>query len=106
MTSKVQEFTGKRLPPNAGKGRPKGSPNRTTATAKEMILGALSDLGGQAWLVEQAEADPKAFLSLLARLIPTETSASISADVRQSSGNVEEVRVTIIDPKPRLEGEA
>ena len=35
-------------------GRQKGSTNKTTAELKEMILGALSEVGGQAYLVQQA----------------------------------------------------
>jgi hypothetical protein len=39
-------------PPAAGKGRPKGARNKLTRDVKEMILGALSDVGGQKWLVK------------------------------------------------------
>lgn len=52
------------------RGRPKGSPNRCAKTVKEMILGALDELGGQTWLVEKAKAEPKAFMTLLSRLLP------------------------------------
>ena len=39
-------------------------------TLKEMIIGALHDLGGERWLAEQAEANPVAFLTLLGRVLP------------------------------------
>lgn len=37
MSSKLQTATGKPMPPNAGKGRPKGIPNKATATVREAI---------------------------------------------------------------------
>ena len=37
-----------------------------------MILGALDDAGGQAYLTEQARENPVAFMALLARLLPRE----------------------------------
>ena len=59
-------------PPNAGKGRPKGAANRMNRTLREMILGALDDAGGQAYLAEQAHQNPVAFLTLLGRVLPRE----------------------------------
>lgn len=37
-----------------------------------MILGALSDVGGQDYLVRQAEENPTAFMGLIAKVLPTE----------------------------------
>lgn len=59
-------------PPAAGKGRPKGSPNKATAQLKDMILQALDNSGGVAYLEERAN-DPKtatAFLSLIGKVLP------------------------------------
>lgn len=53
-----------------GSGRAKGTVNKTTATIKEMILKALDEAGGVAYLVEQAKQNPAAFMSLLARVLP------------------------------------
>lgn len=50
--------TVKRKPPRAGMGRPKGSPNKTTQTAKDAIALAAERLGGAARLVEWAQEDP------------------------------------------------
>ena len=66
---------GKRVqtPPNAGKGRPPGIPNKATKALKEMILGALDQAGGEAYLLECAR-DPKLagpFLSLVGKVLPT-----------------------------------
>jgi hypothetical protein len=45
--SKIQESTGKRLPPNAGKGRKKGIPNRLTRTIREALEAAFSEVGAE-----------------------------------------------------------
>jgi hypothetical protein len=59
-------------PPNAGKGRPKGATNTMTRSLREMILGALDEAGGQAYLAEQAQKNPAAFLALLGKVLPPE----------------------------------
>ncbi len=53
-------------------GRQPGTPNRITADLRAMILEALDRVGGQDYFVQQATTNPKAFMSLLARLIPTQ----------------------------------
>jgi len=53
-----------------GSGRAKGTVNKTTATIKEMILKALDESGGVAYLARQAEENPTAFMSLLAKVLP------------------------------------
>ena len=63
-------------PRHAGAGRTKGTPNRTTKHLKEALLRAADDAhpqGVRGWLVELSDKDPKAFASLLARLLPTES---------------------------------
>lgn len=52
-------------------GRTKGTPNKVTKQLKEMILGALSDVGGQEYLAEQARENPVAFLALIGKVLPT-----------------------------------
>lgn len=51
-------------------GRVKGVPNKLSRDLKEMILGALSDVGGQAYLKGQAETNPNAFLGLVGKVLP------------------------------------
>jgi hypothetical protein len=55
---------------NAGKGRPKGSPNKATKELKEMILQALDDSGGVDYLKRQAHEKPVAFLALVGKVLP------------------------------------
>ena len=70
-------------PPAAGRGRPKGAPNKTTKALKDMILGALSDVGGQSYLARQAEENPTAFLTLVGKVLPHELKADL-----EGSGNM------------------
>ena len=57
-------------PPNAGKGRPKGSLNKVTADVKAMVLQALNDAGGAEYLLLQARDNPNAFLTLVGKVLP------------------------------------
>ena len=59
------------LPPAAGKGRKPGSKNKITAELKDMILQALDEAGGVAYLVEQAKKDNASpFLALVGKVLP------------------------------------
>lgn len=60
---------GEPRPANAG--RRKGTINKTTATLKEMILGALQAKDGQKYLERQADENPGAFMTLLGKVLPT-----------------------------------
>lgn len=60
-----------RKPPTR-RGSRKGIPNKVTADIKSMVLGALSAMGGQRYLEEQAEANATAFMGLLGKILPTQ----------------------------------
>ena len=76
--SKEQTAAEKKLPPNAGKGRKAGTPNKTTAALKDAILKAAelsgSDGKGKNGLVgylrRVADEDVKAFSGLLGKVLP------------------------------------
>jgi hypothetical protein len=81
----------KKKPPNAGKGRKQGVPNKTTMLLKVAIIEAAAAVGENGkgkgklkgyckWLAVQ---EPKAFASLLGRVLPTQ----IEVDP-DSAGNV------------------
>lgn len=57
-------------PPAAGRGRPKGAPNKVTKQLKDMILTALDDAGGVKYLKTQAVSNPTAFLTLVGKVLP------------------------------------
>ncbi|MBI2725406.1 MAG: hypothetical protein HYX42_04065 [Polaromonas sp.] len=77
-STKVQESAEKKLPPNAGKGRKAGVPNKTTAVLKDAILAAAVAVGydgnGQGGLTGYlklvASSDVKAFAGLLGKVLP------------------------------------
>ncbi len=67
----------KRKPPAAGKGRPKGSVNKTTALLKDAILKAAENAGNKigseglvSYLEDQAVQNPGPFMSLLGKVLP------------------------------------
>lgn len=76
-SSKVEK-SAKWIPPNAGKGRVKGVPNKVTNDVRQMLLASLNAVGGQQYLEEQATANPKAYLSLISKVIPQEVKSQIT----------------------------
>ena len=59
-------------PPNAGKGRPKGSPNKLTKSARDAFALAFEGIGGAEALRRWALENQTEFFKLYARLIPVE----------------------------------
>lgn len=79
-------------PPAAGRGRPKGSPNKMQAAIKEMIVQALENKGGVEYLERQAEANPTAFMTLVGKVLPLQVSGDPDAPL------VHEIRRTVVRP--------
>lgn len=70
---------------NAGKGRPKGSPNKTTALLKDAILQAATEAGGGnlvEYLKAQASANPGPFMALLGKVLPMQVTGEDGGPVR------------------------
>ena len=67
---------------NAGKGRPKGAPNKTTKAVKDMILTALDKAGGEDYFFQQAQANPTAFMTLVGKVLPQDT--TITGNITQT----------------------
>jgi hypothetical protein len=64
---------------NAGKGRPKGSQNKLTATIKEAIEQSFSEVGGAKYLAEMAYSQPNAYMALLGKILPQQIDANVKA---------------------------
>lgn len=77
MSTKLVPSTAPK-PPNAGKGRKAGTPNKTTGLLKDAILKA-AEIAGEdgdgkgkltGYLTRLANQEPKAFAGLLGRVLP------------------------------------
>ena len=77
---------------NAGKGRPKGAVNKTTAAIKEMVVQALDNKGGVEYLEKQADENPTAFLTLVGKVLPLQVSGDPDHPL------IHEIRRTIVRP--------
>jgi hypothetical protein len=63
-------------PPNAGRGRRKGSQNKATKAFKHAVLAVYAELGGNAAMLAWAKKYPTEFYKVCARLIPHEHQVS------------------------------
>lgn len=81
--------TEKKLPPNAGKGKKPGTPNRTTKVLKEAILLAAERHGEDGkgkegltgYLVRLASKEPRSFAVLLAKVLPLQVTGEDGAGI-------------------------
>ena len=71
-------------PPAAGRGRPKGSLNKTTKAIKEMVVEALDKAGGVDYLIGQATTNPTAFLTLVGKTLPLQVAGEMEHKVKVS----------------------
>ena len=83
---------------NKGGGRHKGVPNKINTDLKEMVLGALSDVGGQQYLARQAHENPKAFLALVGKVFP-------STIIDNSTNNTLQVNMSEIVKKALMDSD-
>lgn len=84
---------------NAGKGRPKGVPNKATRTAKEAIAFAAEGLGGAErlvkWAMEAPENERTFWGTIYPKLLPLQVDADINASL---SGKIDLITRRIVDP--------
>lgn len=101
MTDSKQVKAGaKRMPPAAGKGRVKGSVNKTTKTAKEAIALAAEKLGGAdrlvAWAQEEPQNERVFWGTIYPKLLPLQVTGEDGGPVQ-----IAEIRRVVIDSKPQ-----
>ena len=81
---------------NAGKGRPKGSANKTTTQAKEAIALAAEGLGGTQRLIDWAKEDPKNesvfWSSIYTKLVPLDVNGTHNVNVVDRTALVQAAR--------------
>jgi hypothetical protein len=73
--------------PNNAKGRPKGTLNKATSTAKENILAVFNGLGGTSAMKKWAQDNQTQFYQIYAKLIP--------ADVKLSGDEAAPIQIII-----------
>ena len=57
--------------------------NKVTGEVKEMVLRALSNVGGEKYLEKQARENPTAFMTLVGKVLPLQVNANHSGNVGQ-----------------------
>ena len=62
-------------------GRPKGSPNKTTAKVKEAMELAFEGIGGVPALIEWAEDNQTEFYKLFVKLLPVQVDANVAGSI-------------------------
>ena len=77
-------------------GRKKGTPNKVTTTVKEALMESFQGLGGKTYLDTLSKTEPRAYATLLGKLIPTEVKAEL-----EHSGGLEVNVVTGIPRAPK-----
>jgi len=86
-----------KTPPAAGRGRPKGTPNKTTALLKDAILQAAEKAGDKdgmvGYLTTQATANPAAFLTLLGKVLPMQVTG-------EDGGPIKITRIELVGVSP------
>jgi hypothetical protein len=59
-----------------GSGRPKGSLDQGNSAIRELIIQALTDVGGVEYLATVAKSHPPAFLSLIGKVMPLQVTGA------------------------------
>ncbi len=100
----VQVAAPKAKPPNAGKGRLKGVPNKTTVAVKQALQAVYADLqneggGDNAHLLSWAKANPGEFYKLWCKMLPTEISGPGGGPIPLQAELVS--RIATLAPKDR-----
>ena len=114
MTKRIEGVRGRPFRKGHKKagGRKPGVPNRYTRDVKEAVLNAFERLGGEAWLVRLARREPKAFATLLGKLLPSQVPGLASPHdvtetaraLREQLSKMEEVTAPLPPPSSNRVG--
>ena len=83
-------------------GSTQGSPNRITVQMREAFSMALDELGGVEYLVKFGQQNPKAFITLLSKMLPREL--NVSAVGEPTDGEAALISVLTLIDKRRPSG--
>lgn len=86
---------------NRGRGRPKGSVNKTTAAAKSVIEEAATELGGAERLIAWAKADPKNEHAFWSTIYPKLLPLQVHGDPNHPINHVHKIDRQIVNPFDR-----
>lgn len=71
-------------------GRKKGTKNKVTRNIKEALLQSFEHIGGFEYLATQAYENPTAYMSLLAKLLPTQLEGSAENPIRLNLSKIDD----------------
>lgn len=64
------------------RGRKKGAVNKVTGELKDMVLTALTNVGGVTYLEARAKDSPAAFLTLVGKVLPLQVTGKDGGEIR------------------------
>lgn len=81
MTPVTPGTVPKKSRPQPKGGSRKGIPNKVATELKTMVLEALAEAGGVAYLKAKARTHPNAFLALVGKVLPLQVTGDASAPI-------------------------
>lgn len=68
-----------------GSGRKKGTPNKLTKSVKDAIEASFWAVGGQEYLERISEDDPRTYLTLLGKVVPTQLQGELTVKTHEEA---------------------
>jgi len=101
MDTKQSEDTEKKIPPAAGNGRPKGSPNKSTAAVREAIakMAEMNAPRFALWLDEVAQKSPEKACDIYLRAIEYHIPKLARTEVTGTDGQPVQMQVSWAQPE-------
>ena len=101
MDTKQSEDTDKKMPPAAGNGRPKGSPNKSTAAVREAIakMAEMNAPRFALWLDEVAQKSPEKACDIYLRAIEYHIPKLARTEVTGTDGQPVAMQVSWAQPE-------